>query len=110
MTTESRGWIFGGYLRPFLEVLAGYVGYAFDDTDWQAVESGLSATDDERPDGWYGYPLVGSRQRTDVRLANAVGGDELSVCVEGVADHQLSVRIDTLFAAYSAASPRSLLH
>jgi hypothetical protein len=37
-----------------------YAGYAFDETDWEAIEAGIQDTDDEAPDGWYSYPLVGT--------------------------------------------------
>ncbi|MFE1989591.1 hypothetical protein [Streptomyces mirabilis] len=78
-----EGWIWHENVQPFLALLARYAGYDFDDTDWQAVELGLEATDDEHLDRWYSYPLVGSDHRVEVHLANAVEGDEVSVRVVG---------------------------
>ncbi|MFJ3310955.1 hypothetical protein ACIPSA_50120 [Streptomyces sp. NPDC086549] len=79
-----------------------YVGYDFDGTDWQAVELGLEATDDEHTDRWYSYPLVGSDHQVDVHLAKAVGGYEVSVRVAGISDPELRLRADTLMAAFAA--------
>jgi hypothetical protein len=70
-----EGWIWNENVQPFLALLARYAGYDFDDTDWQAVELGLEATDDEHL-RWYSYPLVGSDHRVEVHLANAVEGNE----------------------------------
>ncbi|WP_257033738.1 hypothetical protein [Streptomyces sp. Ag109_G2-15] len=81
--------------------MAHYASYDFDGTDWQAVELGLETTDDERPDRWYSYPLVGSDHHVEVHLAKAVGGDEVSVCVAGTSDPELRLRADTLIAAFA---------
>ncbi|MFE5328209.1 hypothetical protein ACFRCG_17710 [Embleya sp. NPDC056575] len=98
------GWIWNANVRPFLVLLAHYAGCDFDGTDWQAVESGLEAGDDEYPDRWYSYPLVGSEHHVEVYLAQAVGGDEVSVRVTGISDGELLVRADTLIAAFAAGS------
>lgn len=71
------------HLRPFLELLSRYTGYAFDDTDWDAVESGVRDTDDEYPDHWYAYPLAGKAGTLEIRVAHAVGSDVTSVSVTG---------------------------
>ncbi|KQX71156.1 hypothetical protein [Streptomyces sp. Root1310] len=52
-------WILEDNLRPFCESVARFSGYRFDDSDWQAIETALPATDVDRPDGWYDYPLSG---------------------------------------------------
>ncbi|GAA3109892.1 hypothetical protein GCM10010485_55070 [Streptosporangium carneum] len=69
------------------------VRYEFDDLDWQAVETGLPDTDDERQKRWYGYPLVGTVARLDLKLARAVGGTEVSVEVYGAADDVLRAQV-----------------
>ncbi|WP_256097945.1 hypothetical protein [Streptomyces sp. MnatMP-M17] len=95
------GWIWNENVQPFLFLLAHYVGYDFDGTDWQAVELGLEATDDEHLDRWYSYPFVGLNHHVDVHLAKAVGGDEVSVRVTGTSDPELLLRADTLMAAFA---------
>ncbi|MFJ4777985.1 hypothetical protein [Streptomyces sp. NPDC088762] len=83
-------------------MLSHYVGYGFDVTDWETVARAIEATDDERTDGWYSYPLVGKHRQVEVRLARAVGGDELMVAVKGSLTPELEVRADTLLAAFAA--------
>ncbi len=97
------GWVWDRNIRPFLDLLSRYVGYSFDDTDWQAVALGLEATDDDRQEHWYSYPLEGHHQLT-VLLANAVGSSVVSVRVEGLDDHDLALRTETLLDAYAEAS------
>ncbi|MFI5531870.1 hypothetical protein ACIA8O_25395 [Kitasatospora sp. NPDC051853] len=103
--TTAAGWIWHVHLRAFLDLVARYVGHDFDTTDWRAVTAGLESTDDEHPDRWFAYPLVGSHHRVDVHLANAVGGEEVSVRVVGPTDGELALRVDTLMAAYASAPP-----
>ncbi|MFB9370776.1 hypothetical protein ACWCYY_34570 [Kitasatospora sp. NPDC001664] len=103
--TTAAGWIWRVHLQAFLGLVARYVGHDFDATDWQAVSVGLESTDDDLPDRWFAYPLAGTRHRVDVHLANAVGGDEVSVRVLGSTDRELVLRVDTLMAAYAAAPP-----
>ncbi|MER5498650.1 MULTISPECIES: hypothetical protein [unclassified Streptomyces] len=99
---EVGGWIRERNLRSFPELLSHYVGYGFDTTDWEMVALAVEATDDERPDGWYSYPLVGEHRQVEVRLARAVGADELTVAVKGALTPELEVRTDTLPAAFPA--------
>ncbi|NUW33741.1 hypothetical protein HTZ77_20210 [Nonomuraea sp. SMC257] len=68
--------------------------HAFDDLDWQAVEAALPHTDDEREEGWYGYPLVGEVTRLDLRPARSVGGAVVSVEVRGVVDDVLRGQLE----------------
>lgn len=96
-------WIWNENVQPFLGLLARYAGYDFDDTDWQAVELGIQATDDEHPDRWYSYPLIGLHHRVEVHLAYTVGGDETSVRVVGTSDPELWPA-DTLMAAFATRS------
>src|SRR5215213_8388696 len=46
-------------LRPFLEIVAAFVGYAFDEDDWTAIRFGVRDTVGERG-LWYDYSLPGS--------------------------------------------------
>ncbi|NUW44881.1 hypothetical protein [Nonomuraea rhodomycinica] len=88
------GWIREGNARVFCEVVASLVRYDFDDLDWQAVEAALPGTDDEREEGWYGYPLVGEVTRLDLRLARAVGGTVISVEVRGAVGDVLRGQVE----------------
>ncbi|WP_331721154.1 hypothetical protein [Streptomyces sp. NBC_00454] len=99
---EIGGWIWQRNLAPFMELLSRYIAYDFDDTDWDTVALGLEATDDEDPDGWYAYPLIGVTDSLEVRLAKAVGSDVLSVVVAGAWSSALRLRIDTLMSALAS--------
>ncbi|MGW7031459.1 hypothetical protein ACWGFX_30405 [Streptomyces xanthophaeus] len=99
---EVGGWIWGRNLRSFLELLSHYLGYRFDATDWETVALALEATDDERTDGWYSYPLVGEHRQVEIRLARAVDGEEVRLAVKGALTPELEVRADTLLAAFAA--------
>ncbi|MFE0863327.1 hypothetical protein ACFW5P_25750 [Streptomyces rochei] len=71
MTESIGGWLWGRNLRAFLEVLSLYTGYEFDGTDWRTIEAGVQDTDDNNPDLWYAYPLVGVNATLEVSLARA---------------------------------------
>ncbi|MGW0485276.1 hypothetical protein [Nonomuraea sp. NPDC003214] len=88
------GWIKEENARVFCEILASLIGYEFDDLDWQAVETGLSSTDDEQEERWHGYPLVGETARLDLRLAQAVGGSVISVEVYGAVGDVLREQVE----------------
>ncbi|WP_318218834.1 hypothetical protein [Streptomyces sp. SCL15-6] len=105
MSEPITGWIWGRNLRAFLELLSRYAGYSFAETDWETVEAGVLSTDDETPDGWYSYPLVGTLAALEVTLAQAVGGQEMSVEVAGAETRDLQLRTDTLLSALSSALP-----
>ncbi|KQV97010.1 hypothetical protein [Streptomyces sp. Root369] len=81
MTEPIAGWIWGRNLRAFLELLSRYAGYALDETDWETIEAGVQDTDEEAPDSWYSYPLVGTNASLKVTLAQSVGGQEVSVVI-----------------------------
>ncbi|MEV7416199.1 hypothetical protein [Streptomyces sp. NPDC089919] len=98
---EVGGWIWERNLRPFLELLSSYLGYGFDGTDWETVASAVASTDDERPDGWYSYPLAGEQAQVVISLARAAAGDELMATVSGDLPPELQVRTDTLLAAFA---------
>ncbi|KAB2366198.1 hypothetical protein [Actinomadura montaniterrae] len=91
-----------------MEMISEVVGYDFDDSDWLAISMALPDTDDEQADGWYAYPLVGDRQ-VEVRLSRAVGGDEVSIEVTGMADDRTRESIElllTVFARYTVDTER----
>ncbi|ORT55068.1 hypothetical protein [Streptomyces sp. CB03238] len=99
---DIGGWIWQRNLAAFMELLSRYVDSDFDETDMDRLALGLEATDDEDPDGWFAYPLIGSTASLEVRLANSVGSDVLSVVVAGAWSAALRLRIDTLMSALSA--------
>ncbi len=47
------GWVWSANVRPALVWLAHYVGYRFDETDWQAVSTALPQTDADADDRLY---------------------------------------------------------
>ncbi|WP_433243046.1 hypothetical protein [Actinomadura nitritigenes] len=98
------GWVWDRNVEPLLRLLSRYVGYSFDDTDWQTVVLGLEGTDDEQDSRWYSYPLVG-HQQLDVALAHAIGSDVVSVRIDGLTDHDMVLRAETLLDAYAATLP-----
>ncbi|MFD6548483.1 hypothetical protein [Streptomyces sp. NPDC058398] len=102
MGESIDGWIWGRNLRAFLEVLSHFAGYEFDDTDWRTVEAAVQDTDDENPELWYVYPLVGADATLEVSLARAVGGEEMSIRVAGAEAPELRLRADTLLSAFAA--------
>lgn len=100
MTAEETvsGWVFARHVRPFLELLSHYVGYAFDETDWETVALGIADTDDDDSSRWYDYPLG---EAVTVWLAEAPGSDVVSVRVTGLPEHDLVLRAETLLDAYA---------
>jgi hypothetical protein len=97
---EMSGWIRQRNLEPFLELLTRYI--RDDDLDWNTVARGLEGTDDQAPDSWYSYPLEGLVHTANVRMAQAIGEDKLSIVVAGAVSAELRLRIDTLMDAFSA--------
>ncbi|MFG3208509.1 hypothetical protein [Streptomyces tendae] len=103
MTEPIDGWIWSGNLRLFLEVLSHFAGYDFDATDWRTIEAAVQDTDDDNPDLWYAYPLVGVNATLEMSLARAVGGEEMSVRIPGAEAPELRLRADTLLSAFAAS-------
>jgi hypothetical protein len=89
------GWIYEENVVRFLQHLSAYIGYRYDAADQDALIGALDDTDDESDTAWFQYPLQGSPPLV-VFLARAVGGNEVSVRVEGDIDAVLEARIDTL--------------
>jgi hypothetical protein len=72
------GWIWTDNLRPVLEQASLLLGYSFDDSDWTAVDFGLSGTDSEQGP-WFDYP---------------VGPSTLHVALEPGASEMVQVLLD----------------
>ncbi|MER5348007.1 hypothetical protein ABT030_48720 [Streptomyces mirabilis] len=101
MSKPIAGWIMDRNLRAFLELLSHYADYTFTETDWDTIELGVWDTDDEKPDSWYSYPLVGTSATLEVSLAQSVGSEVMSVSVTGAETPELQLRTDTLLAAFA---------
>ena len=76
--------------------VSGFIGYAYDYLDEQALIGALDETDDEA-DSWFEYPLLGS-PAVVVRVARSSGSAVVMTQVQGELDDILSARIDTLIA------------
>lgn len=93
----AADWIWITGLRGFLELVSSYVGYRFDDLDWDAVGAGLGALTGE--DDTFGYP-IGGRPELGLVLARYPGGDEVRFWITGRRDRLLSARICGLTDAF----------
>ena len=54
-------WILEDNLQLFLTLVARFIGYAMDDSDWDAVRFGVGESD-VRANIWYEYSLIGNSQ------------------------------------------------
>ncbi len=100
------GWVWPSNVERLLFWASHYVGYRFDHLDSQAVKTALPATDDEREDGWFEYPLVGA-PALRVRLAQSLGAEPVIVRVIGELDDRLAARIETLLDVLSDVQHRT---
>jgi hypothetical protein len=80
-------------------MLSGYVGYGFDATDWEVISLGLEETDDEDPNGWYSYELIGDA-RVGLQMARCLGDGIVMLRVIG-GSSDIQIRAETLLAAYA---------
>ncbi|MEO3817177.1 hypothetical protein [Plantactinospora sp. B24E8] len=94
-SATTDGWVLTTNVRALVESLADLVDYEADDWDWDAVESGLGATDVNDPQGWYDYPLIGARTLR-LELANDPGATITSVRIHHPADEALTARVETV--------------
>lgn len=94
---EHENWVWDSNVRRFIEWTSRWTGYDFDESDWQAIETGLRSTDADDPNRWFEYPLDGD-PRLNLQLAINEGAAPVSIRVKGNADQTLAVRIETLFA------------
>ncbi len=102
---EVGGWVWPSNVEPLLRWVSLFVGYSFDDSDWQALEAALPSTDAEAADGWYDYPLMGTPP-VQVYLARNVGASPVMVRVVGTMDPVLEARIDTLVSVLADVGDR----
>jgi hypothetical protein len=76
---EVAGWVLPESARILMTWLAHYVGYAYDDSDGQALEMALPATDADSADGmtarWLDRPVRAPRPcHVIIADRHAVGG------------------------------------
>jgi hypothetical protein len=101
------GWVWPSTVHTMMVFLSSFVDYGFGYSDWDAVRFGLEATDADRTDGFYEYPLVGNPVLT-VRLARNVGADPVNVSVTGRMGVVLEARIDTLISVLASVEGREI--
>ncbi|MEQ7011291.1 hypothetical protein ABN028_34495 [Actinopolymorpha sp. B17G11] len=103
--SEVAGWVWPANLRTTMQYLSMWIGYDFDDTDWDAINHGFLKTSGDPPGRpQYDYPIVGSPILT-VLLARDPGADPVSVLVRGEMDDILRARIDTLLSILAEVQP-----
>ncbi|MGW4896949.1 hypothetical protein ACWEQL_32530 [Kitasatospora sp. NPDC004240] len=96
---EIGDWIYRDNLQMFVGLLSLYIGYdGLGETDWEAITLGLESTDED-PDRWYTYALVGPSTVLDLTIAQATGGNEISIRLPRPTDPVLAARIETLLDA-----------
>ncbi|MBM2623133.1 hypothetical protein JIG36_47305 [Actinoplanes sp. LDG1-06] len=103
MSLESgnvSGWVHENNVVRLMRLVSHYVDYPYDDLDESALDGALDATDDERDDGWFDYPLEGTPPVT-VRLARSPGSAVVSVRVDGELDPVLAARVETVIEMLS---------
>jgi hypothetical protein len=98
---EVVGWIWEPNLDNFVQLVAAYVDYRWDDLDDDALIGALDATDADKPDAWFEYPIVG-RPPVTLALARNRGSAVLSVRITGAFDIVLAARLETLLDVYSS--------
>jgi hypothetical protein len=85
-------WVREENLQLFLERLSAFIGYRFEDWDWDAVRFGICDTDSQHGQ-WYEYELRGS---PPVELAFARADDTERLNVKVVTEEPTAVRIEAL--------------
>lgn len=93
----AANWIWRSSLRRFCELVSSYVGYRFDDLDWQAIQTGLDTLASENDA--FSYPVIG-QQKLTLRISGDPSGDEVLVEVTGRRDQLLGARIAALTDAF----------
>jgi hypothetical protein len=93
------GWIWETNLDSFVRRVAAYVDYRWDEFDDDAFVGALDATDADKLDAWFVYPIVG-RPPVSLALARDIGSAKLSVRITGAFDIVLSARLETLLDVY----------
>ncbi len=98
------GWVWPSNVRQLCFWLSHYVGYKFDEWDWDAIAAALPNTDADSEGGWYEYPLSGEPLLT-LHLARNTGASPVSVRVVGPLDALLAARAETLLDVFSDVRP-----
>jgi hypothetical protein len=96
---EVGGWIWETNLDNLVQLVAAYVNYRWDDLDDDALVGALDATDTDKPDAWFEYPIVGSPPVT-LGLARDWDSPKYSVRITGAFDIELAARLETLLDVY----------
>jgi hypothetical protein len=96
---EVGGLIWATNLDKVIQLVAAYVNYRWDDLDDDALVGALDATDADKPDAWFEYPIVG-RPPVTLALARDWGSAKLGVRITGAFDIVLAARLDTLLDVY----------
>lgn len=97
---EVVGWVFETNLEKFVQLVATYVDYRWDDFDDAALIGALDTTDADKPETWFEYPIVGNPPVT-LALALNEGSAVVSVRITGAFDVVLAARFDTLLDVFS---------
>ncbi|MFY1698353.1 MULTISPECIES: hypothetical protein [unclassified Solwaraspora] len=94
-SATTDGWVLTTNVRALIESLAELVHYEADDWDWDAIASGLDATDADDPHRWYDYPLIGT-SALRLELANDLGSTITSARIRHPSGEALTARIETI--------------
>jgi PKD repeat protein len=91
------GWVWDTNVHALVDSLGAVIGYRPDQWDWDAIDSGLQATNSEDPGRWYTYPLVGTATLT-LELANDPGSSVVTVRVHHPGEPLLEARVETVIS------------
>jgi hypothetical protein len=98
-------WVHGAEeMRPWCELIAEIVGYAFDDRDWDAIVAGM-ANADRHKDLWFEYSFVG-RETIHLRMAYDISMNNVSVVLEAPAHLHPSIALATSIVQRFKLLPR----
>jgi hypothetical protein len=97
---EVVGWIWETNLDNFVQRVAAYVNYQWDGLDDDALVGALDATDMDKPDAWFEYPIVGSPPVTLALARDIDSPTLLGVRITGAFDIMLAARLETLLDVY----------
>ncbi|MBS2547441.1 hypothetical protein KGQ19_11215 [Catenulispora sp. NL8] len=79
---EINNWLKRDNLKGFLVALSSLAEYRFDNSDWDAIETGLES--DSGDPSWFRYPLVG-QAKIEIAISKQVeeGDVDVRVSIEG---------------------------
>lgn len=101
-TLLASNWVWPQNVRPLLLLLSQWIDYSFDESDWVAIEHGLSVTN-LNEDRWFSYPLAG-HPPLQIELAKEDGADPVVVKVKTAQPtaERLSVQVETTLATLNS--------